>query len=163
MDPLLEIGGPEPASSTPQSVLRTTQLLYPVILLLTFIVSAGIHTVVTSKTEEQLAAPTVKGPGGKPLPITKRKREQETQEADDNASGSGGFAWCAFLYLTGALVMSFVANGAAIAAHAMNSSRDEALTEVWWCGEQRIVSFAPLHSQTTRRLPPARFNETCRG
>jgi ABC-type transport system involved in Fe-S cluster assembly fused permease/ATPase subunit len=139
MDLQLKHGSPEPASSTPQSVLQTAQLLYPVILLLTFIVSAGVHTVVTSKTEEQLAAPTVKGPGGKPLPITKRKREQESLEANDNVGGGNGFAWCAFLYLTGALVMSFVANGAAIAAHAMNSSRDAELTDVWWCGEQRIV------------------------
>ncbi|KAH6636451.1 hypothetical protein F5144DRAFT_180490 [Chaetomium tenue] len=142
MDPLLDNGGPEPVSNTPQSVLRTAQLLYPVILLLTFIISAGVHTVVTSKTEEQLAAPTVRGPGGKPLPITKKKREEEVLETNDDARGSGGFAWCAFLYLTGALVMSFVANGAAIAAHAMssgNSSKHAALTNVWWCGDERIV------------------------
>jgi hypothetical protein len=154
MDPLLDNGGPEPASNTPQSVLRTAQLLYPVILLLTFIISAGVHTVVTSKTEEQLAAPTVRGPGGKPLPMTKRKLEQESLEADDNASGTGGFAWCAFLYLTGALVMSFVANGVAIAAHAMTSSKDAGLADVWWCGDERIVSL-PRYARRLGR-PPVR-------
>jgi hypothetical protein len=151
MDSLLEEGVPEQGYSTAQSVLRNAQLLYPVILLLTFIVSAGIHTVATSKSEEELEGPTVKGPGGKPLPVTKRKREQEAARAEannnnnnnNNNNGSGGLAWTVFLYLTGAIVLSFVANGAAIAAHAMKSSKDAGLDEAWWCGEERIVSFAP--------------------
>ncbi|KAK4157101.1 ABC transporter-like protein [Chaetomidium leptoderma] len=138
MDSPLENGGPGPSPSTAQSVLRMAQLLYPVILLLTFIISAGVHTIVTSKTEEELVVPTVKGPGGKPLPITKRKREQEASEADDVGEG-GGFAWCVFLYLTGATIMSFVANGVTIAVRAMKSSRDAGHDNAWWCGEERTV------------------------
>lgn len=140
MDSLLEQG-----SSTAQSVLRTAQLLYPLILLLTLVISSGVHTVLTSKTEEELDAPTVKGPGGKPLPITKRrKREQEASDAHGaTGGGGGGFAWSVFLYLTGAIVVSFVANGAAVAVHAMKSSSDAGLDNAWWCGEERIVSFAP--------------------
>ncbi|KAK4106394.1 ABC transporter-like protein [Parathielavia hyrcaniae] len=139
MEPPLEKGGSEPSLSTAQSVLRTAQLLYPVVLLLSFVVSAAIHTIVTSKTEEELVVPTIKGPGGKPLPVTKRKREQQALEAHGDSRGSGGFAWASSLYLTGAVVASFVANGAAIALHAMKSSRDADADGVWWCGEERIV------------------------
>jgi hypothetical protein len=163
MDSRLENGGPEQGSSTAQSVLRTAQLLYPVILLLTFIISAGVHTIVTSKTEEELAAPAVKGPGGKPLPITKRKRELGASEADDDVSGAGGLAWSVFLYLTGATVMSFVANGAAVAVHAMKSSRDDGLADAWWCGEERIVCFLPLHDGCRHVLERPCINESCRG
>ncbi|KAK4234412.1 hypothetical protein C8A03DRAFT_47245 [Achaetomium macrosporum] len=138
MDALLENGGSEQSSSPAQSVLRTAQLLYPVVLLLAFVISAGVHTIVTSRTEEELVVPSVKGPGGKPLPVTKRKREQEASEPDDN-TGTGGLAWTVFLYLTGAIVLSFVANGATIAAHAVQSSRNDGLDNAWWCGEPTIV------------------------
>ncbi|KAL2144084.1 hypothetical protein VTI28DRAFT_9614 [Corynascus sepedonium] len=139
MDSSIEHGGPEPSSSTALSVLQRAQLFYPVILLLAFVISAGVHTVVTSKSEEQLAAPTVTGPGGKPLPVTKRKREQEPLQEFDDTNGPGSFARSVFLYLTAAVVMSFVANGAAIAVHAMKSSRDGGLANAWWCGEQTVV------------------------
>lgn len=145
MESALDNGGSERSSSSAQSVLQTAQVLYPVVLLLTFIISAGIHTVVTSKTEEELASPTVTGPGGKPLPITKRRRRHQASQIDDDASSSdgGGVAWSVFLYLTAAIVVSFVANGAAAAVHAMKSSRDAGFTNAWWCGEQRIVCFCP--------------------
>lgn len=144
MDELLDNGGPEQQNPTPaEAVLQTAQLLYPVVLLLAFIISAGVHTVITSRTEEELVVPTVKGPDGKPLPITKRKRERDALETDDDACSHRGFAWSLFLYLTGGLTLSFVANGAAVAAHAMQSSRSAGLDAAWWCGEERIVSAAP--------------------
>ena len=141
MDTILEPGGHEQGSKTAQLVLRNAQLLYPVVLLLSFIVSAGIHTIITSKTEEELAGPTITGPGGKPLPVNKRKREQQPRDSDDDAGAGGGLVWTIFLYLTGGIVMSFVANGAAVAAHAMKSSSDAGLDNAWWCGEERTVSF----------------------
>ncbi|KAL2156233.1 hypothetical protein VTH82DRAFT_978 [Thermothelomyces myriococcoides] len=138
MDSLIEHGGSE-QGSTALLVLQKVQLLYPVTLLLAFTFSAGVHTVVTSKSEEQLAAPAVTGPGGKPLPITKRKREQEALEEADDIDGAGSFARPVFLYLTAAIVVSFVANGAAVAIHAMGSTRKGGITNAWWCGEERIV------------------------
>ncbi|KAK4123518.1 hypothetical protein N657DRAFT_572662 [Parathielavia appendiculata] len=140
MDPMLENPDSERRLSAAQSVLRTAQLLYPVILLLSFVVSAAVHTIVTSKTEEELVVPAVKGPGGKPLPVTKRKREQQqVPEAHGDNRASGGSAWALFLYLTGAVIVSFVANCAAVAVHAMKSSRDAGPGSAWWCGEERIV------------------------
>ena len=146
MDSIPDSSGQEQSSRTAQSVLRTAQLLYPVVLLLSFIISSGIHTVITSKTEEELVAPDLRGPGGKPLPISKRKREQQAAESNDDFSGGGGgggLAWTIFLYLTAGIVVSFVANGAAVAVHAMKSSSDSGLDNAWWCGEERTVSLAP--------------------
>ncbi|KAL2126807.1 hypothetical protein VTI74DRAFT_196 [Chaetomium olivicolor] len=125
--------------STAETVFQNAQLLYPVVLLLAFIISAAVHTVVTSRADEDLVVPTVKGPDGKPLPVTKRKRKQEASEADDNAHGHGGFAWTTFLYLTGSIALSFVANGFAVACHAMASRKTPGADGGWWCGEERIV------------------------
>lgn len=154
---LLENSGTEQSPSATQLVLRNAQLLYPVVLLLAFILSAAVHTVVTSRTEEELVAPTVKGPGGKPLPVTKRKREQDAQQAADKDGGAGGaggrLAWKAFVYLTVAVILSFVANGVVMAARAVRSSRRAAPNQ-WWCGEERIVSLALVPPPPRDRGPP---------
>lgn len=125
--------------STAQSVLRNAQLLYPVILLLTFILSAGLHTIVTSRTDGGEACSTVKGPGGKPLPITKRKREQEAQQASDDNNDGNHHSKKIFLFLATAVILSFLANAVAIAEHALQSLVNPAENQ-WWCGEERVVS-----------------------
>jgi len=141
MDSLPEHTGPEQSPSLAQSVLRTAELLYPAILLLIFVLSAAIHTIITSKAEEKINFPTVKGPGGKPLPVTKRKWEKIAQElADEDNSRASRLAKSAFRYLTFAVISSFVANGIAIIAHALHSHRHEAREDWWWCGEERVVS-----------------------
>lgn len=139
MDALMDGRGFQP--SLAQVIFRNSQQCYPVVLLFAFIISAGIHSVVTSKTEEEVVAPTVKGPGGKPLPFTKRRREHlDTQGPFVH---SGGVAKPMFQYLSAGLVLSFVANGAAIALHALSARGVKGEVGDWWCDEQRIVSLFP--------------------
>ncbi|KAJ4304301.1 ATP-binding cassette-type vacuolar membrane transporter Hmt1 [Collariella sp. IMI 366227] len=88
----LERGDFVPLSAA-ETVFKKAQLLYPVVLLLAFVISAGVYTVVTSESEEELVVPTATGPDGKPLPVTKRRRKQEASGADDHANAAGGFAW----------------------------------------------------------------------
>jgi len=122
---------------------------------LSFLVSAGIHTIITSNTDEELAGPTITGPGGKPLPISKRNRERQAVQSNDDAGAGRGIDWTIFLYLTGGIILSFVANGAAIAAHAMKSSSDVGVDIAWWCGEERTVSFTPAMSLPAEADKPA--------
>ncbi|KAK0646525.1 hypothetical protein B0T16DRAFT_390940 [Cercophora newfieldiana] len=130
-----------PQMSTAEFVYLRAQLLYPVVLLLAFIVSAGVNSIVTARTEEELVVPTAKGPGGKPLPITKkRKREQldEPRAPDACATGSG----CArrvFQFTTAAVILTFFANGSAIALRALQSSGGKESGTGWWCSEERNV------------------------
>lgn len=58
-------------------ILRKTQFLYALVLLTAFISCAAWYSVVNAKKQEDLVQPTVKGPGGKPLPITKKKRSRD--------------------------------------------------------------------------------------
>jgi len=137
MDAHFESGEPQ---SFVEHIFLRAQIFYPVVLLLAFILSAGVHSVVTSQSEEELLVPTVKGPGGKPLPITKRKREQlDEPQALDPATDSSS-ARTAFRYGTAALVATFLANGAAIAVHALSSGGGAGSKDGWWCGEERTVS-----------------------
>lgn len=138
MDALKDGRGYQP--SLAEIVFRNSQLCYPVVLLFAFIISAGVHSVVTSKTEEEVVAPTVKGPGGKPLPFTKRKREH--YDAQGAFVHSGSVARTVFQYLSAGLVLSFVANGAAIALRALSARGVKGEVGDWWCDEQRIVSLS---------------------
>jgi hypothetical protein len=150
MDTPLEESGPAPLA---QSILQTAQLLYPVVLLLAFILSAAVHSIVSSNTEEELVVPTATGPGGKPLPVTKRKRGQTVSSHTDSV-GRTGCSKTVVQYLTAAVVLSFVANGAAIAAHALQSIRRSGFENAWWCGEERVVSCAPPWSRQRRPHNP---------
>ncbi|KAL2165743.1 hypothetical protein VTG60DRAFT_3867 [Thermothelomyces hinnuleus] len=126
----------EQSSSAAQSVLRTAQLLYLVLLTLAFLISASAHTINTSRTKEAVVAPTVSGPNGNLLLVTKKKKAAET---DDDGSGHHGFVRSVFLYLTGAVVLSLIANGAAVVVHVVQSSISSGPNDTWWCGDERIV------------------------
>ncbi|KAK4170777.1 hypothetical protein QBC36DRAFT_295980, partial [Triangularia setosa] len=142
MDALLPTSGPEHGQeyvkTSAQVIYETTQQCYPVVLLLAFIISAAVHSIAKSRTEEELLIPTATGPGGKPLPITKRKREHREQGSIYSTDGcTGGNTIQVFRYLTGVLVLSFAANAVATALHVWQSSKLGG--ELWWCGEERVV------------------------
>ncbi|KAK4171580.1 ABC transporter type 1, transmembrane domain-containing protein, partial [Triangularia setosa] len=142
MDALLPTSGPEHGQeyvkTSAQVIYETTQQCYPVVLLLAFIISAAVHSIAKSRTEEELLIPTATGPGGKPLPITKRRREHREQGSIYSTDGcTGGNTIQVFRYLTGVLVLSFAANAAATALHVWQSSKLGG--ELWWCGEERVV------------------------
>lgn len=139
MDALRAIDAPE--MSTAEVVYLRAQLLY-VVLLLAFIVSAGVNSIVTARTEEELVVPTAKGPGGKPLPVTKkRKREQLDEPRVPDACAGSCFVRRIFQYTTAAVILSFFANGGAIALRALQYRRTGS-GEGWWCSEERTVSLA---------------------
>jgi hypothetical protein len=135
--------------SPAERVLFATELCYPPILLLAFISTAAAHSILTSRSEEELVEPTTTGPGGKPLPVTKRRREHTAPVVDVNP---GTVTRRVFQYLNGALVLTFVADFATVIVHALQEKMDGAAGYGWWCGEERIVGFAPPPCICTLRL-----------
>ncbi|KAK4218038.1 heavy metal tolerance protein [Rhypophila decipiens] len=124
---------------TAETIFLRAQILYPVILLVAFVLSAAVHSILTSRSEEELDVPTVTGPGGKPLPVTKRKREQEEPRDLDSDGQSTGLV--AFKHLAAVVVLTFLANGLALVAH-LNSHHPkyDALQDPHWqCSEERMV------------------------
>jgi len=130
---------PDMERSTAEVVFLKAQLLYPMILLVAFVLSAGVHSILTSRSEEELITPTATGPGGKPLPVTKRKREHEEPQIldiDEQSSAHG-----AFQYIAAAVVLTFLANCVAVVVHGLDSAGK---SHEWWCSEQRMVRLPPL-------------------
>ncbi|KAI1777704.1 hypothetical protein F4818DRAFT_322626 [Hypoxylon cercidicola] len=124
-----------PPDSPAERVRDVTQYLYPDLLLLAFIVIGATHSVYTAMRKEDVVVPTVKGPGGKPLPVTKRRRDE------DDASESQEFSLSArrfFQYSMMLTTLTFFGAGAAIATRALvHRSADG--EHGWWCGEPKTV------------------------
>jgi hypothetical protein len=132
-----------------EGVLELIYRWYYLILGAVFIVSALIYSIRSSKTEEDAVAPTVTGPGGKPLPLTKRKKKHEyTSEHDSsNLPSIGPHAKRVFQLLSVILTLTFFANGVTIGLHSWKANRDLPWGQVnWWCGEPMVVSSSVSNS-----------------
>lgn len=85
----------------------------------------------TVDTEE----PVLLGPGGKPLPRSRRKSKQDREQLKQKGFSSSRQA--IFNYLSVALLLTFIAHGCNIIIHALVAK------EGWWCGEPMAVSDHP--------------------
>ncbi|KAK6950447.1 hypothetical protein Daesc_008775 [Daldinia eschscholtzii] len=124
-----------PPDSSAERVRDITQYLYPDLLLFVFIVVGATHSVYTAMRKEDVVVPTVRGPGGKPLPVTKRRL------SDDDASEPEKFSPHArrfFQYSMIVATSTFIAMGGAIAARALIHRNAEG-EHGWWCGEPKTV------------------------
>ncbi|KAH8909902.1 hypothetical protein BR93DRAFT_943802 [Coniochaeta sp. PMI_546] len=108
-------------------------LCYPAVLLVTFIISAATYSIQSSKSEEELLEPSATGPGGKPLPATKRRKRGQHSPVFEVYIGV--WARRVFQYITAAVVLTFVADCADVIAHALDDQ-----DPTWWCGEERVCS-----------------------
>jgi hypothetical protein len=113
-------------------------LCYPAVLLVTLIVSAAAYSIYSSKSEEELVEPTATGPGGKPLPATKRRKNARNQPVYEVHVGR--WPRRLFQYVTAAVVLTFVADAAAAIVHAVDDRQ-----EAWSCGEERVVSTTAIN------------------
>lgn len=64
-----------PHDTPAERVRNATQYLYPDVLILVFILVGASYSIYNARKEE-VVVPVARGPGGKPLPITKRKRSR---------------------------------------------------------------------------------------
>ena len=140
----------DPARSTAEVIYLRAQLLYPVVLLVAFIVSAGAHSILTARSEEELVVPLATGPGGKPLPVTKRKRGQPGDHRSQVDFPASSTARRFFQYATASVILTFFANATAIALRALQARGAQGKVGKWWCGEERTVSLS-LPQRPTRR------------
>ncbi|KAL7799969.1 hypothetical protein V8C37DRAFT_407077 [Trichoderma ceciliae] len=120
-------------------VLRETQYLYSLILLVAFISLAAWYSVFNAKKEEDAVQPKVKGPGGKPLPITKRKKRSDGERKIGPRFGP--VAKNVFRYLAAVVFLSYVASGASIFVHAFWHENPYKWSKqgLPWAGEWTVV------------------------
>lgn len=130
-----------------EKVLRETQYLYSLILLVAFISLAAWYSVFNAKKEEDIVQPTVKGPGGKPLPITKRKKRSNGERKIGPRFGS--IAKNVFRFLAAVVFASYVVTGSTMFYHAFWHENPYKWSKegLPWAGEWTVVClsspFAP--------------------
>lgn len=137
----------EPPSSNPDKsgnfvdlILHETQYLYSTTLLVTFIVGAAWYSVYNAKKNGEFSQQTtVKGPGGKPLPITKRKPKDEAERKIGPKFGSA--AKNTFRYLAAVVFISYVATGSSMFIHAFYHENPAKWSRqgLPWAGEYSLV------------------------
>ncbi|KAI1116159.1 hypothetical protein F5Y14DRAFT_88125 [Nemania sp. NC0429] len=127
----------ESNGSLVQSMLTATQYLYPGLLLLILLLFGAIYSIYIARKKGDVIIPTVTGPGGKPLPVTKKRHidDDKSQEPERTASPS---LKALFQWLYAAVTLTFIGQGVAIAAHALIERSAEG-DDAWWCGEAKAV------------------------
>ncbi|PHH60443.1 hypothetical protein CDD81_1655 [Ophiocordyceps australis] len=98
------------------TILHETQYLYALILLFTFVTCAAWYSIYNSKKDEKSSPQTVKGPGGKPLPITKPKIRGDGERK--MGPRFGRVAKYVFRYLAAVIFLSYVASTTSMFIHA---------------------------------------------
>ncbi|KFA67385.1 hypothetical protein S40285_00163 [Stachybotrys chlorohalonatus IBT 40285] len=128
-----------PSLGLSDEILRNTQYIYSLVLLVSFIVFAAWYSVFNSKKEEDTVQSHVKGPGGKPLPVTKRKK----RNAGERKLGPhfGRAAKNAFRCLAAGVVITYVGNAVALYVHAFEYEDPNQWTKngLPWAGEWTLV------------------------
>lgn len=132
----------EDIPSTPNlaaTVEYWAELLYGSLLLLTLVVSAAVHSVVHAKQSRKPVASGSRrtGPGGRPLPQTRRSGiEAEEDEDDEDEPGYDPSILRTFRYASILLVVTFVCNALATTAHLVKSRT----LDGDWIADENIVS-----------------------
>ncbi|KAI1180309.1 ABC transporter-like protein [Nemania sp. FL0916] len=124
--------------SVVKSILTTTQYLYPGLLLLILLLLGALYSIYLSRSKGDVVVPTVTGPGGKPLPVTKKRRSDIDDQPQEDARRFSPSIKALYQWLYAAVTLTFIAQGAAIAAHALIERNAEGDYE-WWCGEAKTV------------------------
>lgn len=148
---------PSDRDSTWEVILDGLHYSYPVILLVVYLVSMMTYSVLSAPPDTSMkVAKGVSGPGGKPLPATKKRGPSAFREAldlDFTPSEKTLFRW---LYI--GVILTFVANAAVTTMHTfvvqwqVVALRDQA--RGWWAGKPAAVglSVSPRFSSTNLYL-----------
>lgn len=132
----------EAGLTLPERILREVQYLYALVLLVTFISCAAWYSIANSKKEEDLVESTVKGPGGKPLPGTKRKKRTDGERKIGPRFGTA--AKNVFRYLAAIVCLSYIVSSASMLNHAFWHEDPYRWSKegLPWAGEWSVVSLS---------------------
>lgn len=98
---------------------------------LIFVLVFMASTVQFAQSPAESEEPVLLGPGGKPLPRSRKKTKEERERRKQKVFSPG--RQLLFNYLSVALLLTFVAHGCNIIIHALVAP------EGWWCGKPTAV------------------------
>ncbi|CAK7212327.1 ATP-binding cassette-type vacuolar membrane transporter Hmt1 [Sporothrix bragantina] len=132
---------PPTGRSWPEAIVYSLELWYGVLLLVIFVVSIVLNSIFDSRRASQLIQPAATGPGGRPLPATRRRSQDSTTlsftptiEISEVTKRFYGIAYALF-------IASFVADFANVISHAFYDTKNPEIQFGWWCGEETSVYY----------------------
>ncbi|KAI0480328.1 hypothetical protein GGR56DRAFT_266345 [Xylariaceae sp. FL0804] len=125
-----------PPPSREERIRDLVQYLYPDLLLAFFLIVGAIYSIYTARRREAAPGQEAKGPGGKPLPATKRKAARE--DASNSPEAFTPSVRIVFRWIYVLVTATLIGQGAAIAARVMIEKISET-EHGWWCGEPKTV------------------------
>lgn len=144
----------DPPRNSTEHLRDVLQYLSPPLLLASFILVAAAHTIRLANAKDASDASDTteaKGPGGKPLPATKKKKRAAADSA--NIRTTNPALQRLFQWASAAVTVNYVVAASSIGTHAIV---DRATTgeHGWWCGEPKTVSTPPLSGGLGERAHP---------
>lgn len=131
---------PSTARSWPEAIVYSIELWYGALLLVVFVISIALNSILDSRRAAQLVRPAATGPGGRPLPATRRRSQDSGTltftpdlEISTAAKRVYGYGYALF-------ILSFAANFASVITHTVYETKNPEIKFGWWCGEETSVS-----------------------
>lgn len=122
--PFLLGSKPKVSSQNAQRILNFFHFGSPIILIIFFLTAFTVHSIATASTDTATKPLEQTGPGGKPLPSSK-KRPKEKNVLDFSPARKLLFNW-----LSAGAAATFVGNAIVVIIHALVARKNN-----WWCGE----------------------------
>jgi ATP-binding cassette, subfamily B, vacuolar membrane transporter HMT1/ACLQ len=119
-----------------EHVLVQAQVAYPFLLLLSYGIAFALHTVISSRRQEDVEKPSVTGPGGKPLPLTRIKVEKPVTRSTVSQEFSR-FSHLCFRAATGAVALTFLAHALHIILQCVAAHWEDVQQ---YCNDELLVS-----------------------
>ena len=114
--------------------LEFVQYAYPIILLAFFLLAFTARSIATSSSASSKADEPIYGPGGKPLPASKKAKKASKCDPGPDLSRPRKLV---FEWLSVVACLTFVANAINVIVHALYARK-----QGWWCGQAAVVSFS---------------------
>ncbi|PQE15591.1 Heavy metal tolerance protein [Rutstroemia sp. NJR-2017a BBW] len=119
-------------TDTSTRILDLVHFNYPWVLLVVFLLAFTAHSILTAESTDDSAEPILTGPGGKPLPRSARKTEEEKRKR--KSQDFSPVRKLLFLWLSAGILATFLGNAINIVVHALDKRENG-----WWCGEATAI------------------------
>lgn len=140
LSPFSWVMRPEATNENAQDILYYVHFSSPIILIIFFLIAFTAHGIATASPDTDIENPHPQtGPGGKPLPASK-KTSAKKDALDFSPARKLLFNW-----LSVGTIATFVGNAVVVILHALVDRKDN-----WWCGEAVAVcqsSYDAIHKK----------------
>ena len=122
-----------------EHALVQAEVAYPFLLLLSYGIAFALHSVIASRRQEDVEKPSVTGPGGKPLPLTRIKVEKPAQR-NPVCEEFSKVSHLSFKAATAAVTLTFLGHAVHVVLQCIAAQWEDVQQ---YCNDELLVSSSP--------------------